>query len=293
MYPPSSARPDRGRAHLAVLAGAALVGAMAAGATYGVPASAAPDTAAAAIPLADVALAEAPPAAPTGGIVDETPRLATVDAQLIRSVARQVLLEQDRPEHLTDVDLIARDVLALHPADPAEADRLTRETLLGFGPGGPVVDGPDAEFVPAPPQCPPTARACIDVDGKRAWMLDAGRVTYGPVPITTGKPGYETARGTHGSCGTSATTTASRSTPPCPTRRTSPSAAWRSTRGGSTSPRTGASTSATTPPPTSSRTCGSGTRSSRSDPGIPTTRSGVPRPIGPGTPGRAGLTSRR
>lgn len=197
MYPPSSARPDRGRAHLAVLAGAALVGAMAAGATYGVPASAAPDTAAAAIPLADVALAEAPPAAPTGGIVDETPRLVTVDAQLIRSVARQVLLEQDRPEHLTDVDLIARDVLALHPADPAEADRLTRETLLGFGPGGPVVDGPDAEFVPAPPQCPPTARACIDVDGKRAWMLDAGRVTYGPVPITTGKPGYETARGTH------------------------------------------------------------------------------------------------
>ena len=49
----------------------------------------------------------------------------------------------------------------------------------------------------APPQCPPTADACIDVDGKVAWMLGGGRITYGPVPITTGQPGYETARGTH------------------------------------------------------------------------------------------------
>ena len=37
----------------------------------------------------------------------------------------------------------------------------------------------------------------IDVDGKMAWMVEDGRVTYGPVPITTGKAGYETARGTH------------------------------------------------------------------------------------------------
>lgn len=193
----STARP--GRAHLAALAVAALVGATAAGAAYGVPASAENAPVAVDDSVADPATSVDTSPVAVGGdqIVDEAPAPVTVDAQLVRSVARQVLLEQEREEHLTNVDLIARDVLAMNPADPAEADRLTRDTLLGFGPGGPVTDGPEGDEVPAPPQCPPTARACIDVDGKRAWMLDAGRVTYGPVPITTGKPGYETARGSH------------------------------------------------------------------------------------------------
>ncbi len=178
-----------GRVHVAALAAAALVGATAAGTAYGVPASAEDNTGS--------ATGDTTPAMGADAHLDEVPTPVAVDAQLVRSVARQALLEQEQPEHLTDVDLIARDVLALDPATPADADRLTRETLLGFGPGGPVVDGPESEFVPAPPQCPPTARACIDVDGKRAWMLDAGRITYGPVPITTGKPGYETSRGSH------------------------------------------------------------------------------------------------
>ena len=192
----NTARP--GRTHLAALAAAALVGATAAGTAYGVPASAEDDTAATDDALtATTTSGDAIPATAGDPIVDEQPTPVTVDAQLIRSVARQVLVEQERPQHLTDVDLIARDVLAMNPADPTEADRLTRETMLGFGPGGPVVAGPEGDVVPAPPQCPPTARACIDVDGKRAWLLDAGRVTYGPVPITTGKAGYETARGSH------------------------------------------------------------------------------------------------
>ena len=120
------------------------------------------------------------------------PRPVTVDAQLIRSVARRVLLEQDQPAHLTDVDLIARDVTALGPLSPGEVEHVTRQTLLGFGPGGPAV-----LTATAPPRCPPTARACIDVDAKRAWVVSEGHVTYGPVPITTGMPGYETARGSH------------------------------------------------------------------------------------------------
>ena len=178
-----------GRVHVAALAAAALVGATAAGTAYGVPAPAEDGTVS--------ATGDTAPAPGADQLLEDAPAPVVVDAQLVRSVARQALLEQEQPEHLTDVDLIARDVLAMDPASPADADRLTRETLLGFGPGGPVVDGPGAEFVPAPPQCPPTARACIDVDGKRAWMLDAGRVTYGPVPVTTGKAGYETSRGSH------------------------------------------------------------------------------------------------
>lgn len=177
--------PRPGRARLAVLAAAALFGAGAAGSTGGpLPDQSATE------PGAGVATAGANPA-----VSEEPPQPVTVDETLVRSVARQILDEHDQPEHLTDLDLIARDVLALAPPDVTEVggvDELTRQVLVGHGP-----PGPDGLHEPAPPQCPPTANACIDVDGKRAWMVDDGNVTYGPVPITTGKPGYETVRGSH------------------------------------------------------------------------------------------------
>jgi len=45
--------------------------------------------------------------------------------------------------------------------------------------------------------CNSTARACIDLSANRSWLLDgAGHVTYGPVPITSGRPGYRTPPGT-------------------------------------------------------------------------------------------------
>lgn len=170
-----------GRVRLLALGAAALLGASVAGTASGVSPAAAP-------PADDAGVVET--SART--VTDSAPRTVTVDERMVRSVAHRILAEQDRPAHLTDVHLIARDVLAAGPVDPGAVDRLTRDTLRGEGPSA-----PDAVGAPAPPQCPPTARACIDVDGKRAWMLDAGRVTYGPVPITTGKPGYETARGSH------------------------------------------------------------------------------------------------
>ncbi|MFD5867512.1 L,D-transpeptidase [Corynebacterium sp. NPDC060344] len=45
--------------------------------------------------------------------------------------------------------------------------------------------------------CPPHARACVDVDNRLAWLQENGEVSRGPVPITTGRPGYETPRGEH------------------------------------------------------------------------------------------------
>lgn len=42
--------------------------------------------------------------------------------------------------------------------------------------------------------CPPIARACVDLDGERAWLQVDGEVTYGAVPIGQGGPGYETPR---------------------------------------------------------------------------------------------------
>lgn len=42
---------------------------------------------------------------------------------------------------------------------------------------------------------PPHARACVDVDNRLAWLQEDGRITRGPVPTTTGMPGYESPRG--------------------------------------------------------------------------------------------------
>ncbi|HEY3259262.1 MAG TPA: L,D-transpeptidase [Pseudonocardiaceae bacterium] len=44
--------------------------------------------------------------------------------------------------------------------------------------------------------CIAAARACIDLSANRSWLLDgAGHVIYGPVRITSGRPGYRTPTG--------------------------------------------------------------------------------------------------
>lgn len=44
--------------------------------------------------------------------------------------------------------------------------------------------------------CSAIARACIDLAHNKAWLLRGGVVEYGPVPITSGRPGYRTPVGT-------------------------------------------------------------------------------------------------
>ena len=73
----------------------------------------------------------------------------------------------------------------------------------------PVADEPTEPVIPEPEstapeiiepepfdygECPPQARACVDLDGGRSWLQDNGQVTYGAVPIGQGGPGYETPR---------------------------------------------------------------------------------------------------
>ncbi|HEX6360934.1 L,D-transpeptidase [Actinophytocola sp.] len=48
----------------------------------------------------------------------------------------------------------------------------------------------------APAPCGARADACIDLSANTTWLMDNGVVTYGGVPITSGKPGYETPPGT-------------------------------------------------------------------------------------------------
>ncbi|MFL6141096.1 MAG: L,D-transpeptidase [Labedaea sp.] len=37
--------------------------------------------------------------------------------------------------------------------------------------------------------------ACIDLSANRSWLLSGGKVTYGPVGITSGRPGFRTPPG--------------------------------------------------------------------------------------------------
>ncbi|MEU7633649.1 L,D-transpeptidase [Nocardia sp. NPDC049220] len=77
-------------------------------------------------------------------------------------------------------------------AVPAQAEPLW--------PGGPDIPGMPA-LIPPPAPPPPTApcstaaRACLRLSTDDAWLMDEGRVVYGPTPISHGMPGYETPPG--------------------------------------------------------------------------------------------------
>jgi lipoprotein-anchoring transpeptidase ErfK/SrfK len=61
---------------------------------------------------------------------------------------------------------------------------------------------------PAPPPAPPkpeqsteapcstAAKACIKLSTNQTWLMENGKVVYGPVPITSGRPGHLTPPGT-------------------------------------------------------------------------------------------------
>jgi hypothetical protein len=44
--------------------------------------------------------------------------------------------------------------------------------------------------------CPATARACVDLTHNLTWLQSGGQIVYGPVPMTSGRPGYRTPAGT-------------------------------------------------------------------------------------------------
>lgn len=44
--------------------------------------------------------------------------------------------------------------------------------------------------------CSPSARACVDLTHNLTWLQSNGRITYGPVSMLSGRPGYRTETGT-------------------------------------------------------------------------------------------------
>lgn len=59
----------------------------------------------------------------------------------------------------------------------------------------PVVAAPVVARAVAGTPCVSTARACIELSSDRAWLIRDGEVSYGPVPITSGRPGFRTPPG--------------------------------------------------------------------------------------------------
>jgi lipoprotein-anchoring transpeptidase ErfK/SrfK len=95
-----------------------------------------------------------------------------------------------------DVVVLAEPAVPAVPAAPRPAPVPTRIPAL---PPMTPPSLPRATTTPSPesaPPCAPTARACVDLSANRSWLLQNGRVTYGPVPITSGRPGFRTPPGT-------------------------------------------------------------------------------------------------
>lgn len=98
------------------------------------------------------------------------------------------------------------------PGTPTETTAPTTTTTAKKAPPGPtkirvlpeMVEA-NAEIVKkAPPPPPPPkgvpcgagADACVDLSANQAWLLAGGKIAMGPVPITHGRPGFETPPGT-------------------------------------------------------------------------------------------------
>lgn len=45
--------------------------------------------------------------------------------------------------------------------------------------------------------CDITEGACVRLSTNESWLISGGKVSYGPVPTTSGRPGYETPVGYH------------------------------------------------------------------------------------------------
>lgn len=90
--------------------------------------------------------------------------------------------------------LSAGSTSATVPGLPAGSHRMTASYSGDpwYLPSGAI----SSVFVVANNPCPVSARACVDLTNNLAWIQSGGRVVYGPVPITSGRPGYRTSAGT-------------------------------------------------------------------------------------------------
>ena len=65
-------------------------------------------------------------------------------------------------------------------------------TVAALAFGGMLVGGSAQATGGSPSPCQDTAKACVSLSTEQAWLQENGSTSYGPVPLTSGKPGQET-----------------------------------------------------------------------------------------------------
>ncbi|MBC3178979.1 L,D-transpeptidase [Corynebacterium lujinxingii] len=104
----------------------------------------------------------------------------------------------------------ADNLATINPDLPAQAKKRIDEIVEVFFPGLIAEKTPKPKPKPkpkpapkpAPAQrpanpCPADAKACVDLTNQKSWLQNNGVIYYGPVQISSGRPGQETPKGTH------------------------------------------------------------------------------------------------
>ncbi|WP_328447507.1 L,D-transpeptidase [Amycolatopsis sp. NBC_00438] len=94
--------------------------------------------------------------------------------------------------------LVAAAVLTACSAGGTADVRLAAETPASTSDitTAPATTTPAKPVMAAGVPCTITATACVSLSGKQAWLLDEGKIVYGPVKIMPGKKGSTTPLGT-------------------------------------------------------------------------------------------------
>ncbi len=86
-----------------------------------------------------------------------------------------------------------RGVVAVGTAAIMAVGAVLAVPALAETPGGsPAARAAHAQPLAAGTPCTVTARACVDLDSQRAWLMRDGAIVRGPVPIASGGNGEET-----------------------------------------------------------------------------------------------------
>lgn len=106
----------------------------------------------------------------------------------------------------------ADGLAAINPELPAKAKQRIDDIVETFFPGLIAEKTPKPKPAPkpapvpapkpAPAQrpanpCPADAKACVDLTNQKSWLQNNGVIYYGPVQISSGRPGQDTPKGTH------------------------------------------------------------------------------------------------
>lgn len=151
--------------------------------------------------------AMAAPAAPAGDLQAQIAAGALDAHDSALDVLDQLADQGSAPQELRDVlgqgvtdltDAVAPGALAQREAARAEARAAEQARQEATARAAAEQARQEARNNTADSPCPVSAKACVDLDGRRAWMQDGGNMTYGPVYISSGAPGAdtETPRGT-------------------------------------------------------------------------------------------------